>query len=65
MLSGIEADRIAIVNGRYEPEWTDFNGSDPGFAVVELFKYLAENRRHPAGTVPASTTRPYGSIPPS
>ncbi len=43
MLSGIEADRIAIVNGRYEPEWTDFNGSDPGFTVVELFKYLAEN----------------------
>jgi Fe-S cluster assembly protein SufD len=52
IVSGVAADRIAIVNGRYEPAWSDFNASDPGVAVVELFKYLAENpdtRLGPAG----------------
>ena len=42
ILSGIEADRIAIVNGRYEPAWSDVK-ADAGVTVTELFKYLAEN----------------------
>ena len=42
ILSGVAADRIAIVNGRYEPAWSDVK-ADAGVTVTELFKYLAEN----------------------
>jgi hypothetical protein len=31
--------RIAV----YTPEWTDFNESDPGIALIELFAFLAES----------------------
>ena len=31
--------RIAADN----PEWTDFNESDPGITLVELFAFLGEN----------------------
>src|SRR5258705_7275787 len=26
----------------YSPEWTDYNESDPGITLIELFAYLAE-----------------------
>ena len=26
----------------YTPEWTDFNESEPGIALLELFAYLGE-----------------------
>ncbi len=26
----------------YSPEWTDFNDSDPGYTLIQLFAYLAE-----------------------
>ncbi len=43
ILSGVELATVAIVNGRYEPGWSDFNASDPGVTLSELFKFLAEN----------------------
>src|SRR3954463_12210767 len=27
----------------YNPEWTDFNASDPGITLIELFSFLGEN----------------------
>jgi len=27
----------------YSPEWTDFNASDPGVTLIELFTFLAES----------------------
>jgi Fe-S cluster assembly protein SufD len=40
VLSGVEPSLIAIVNGRYAPEWSDKNQSDPGVTVLELFAYV-------------------------
>src|SRR5262245_7334177 len=51
-LSGVEASRIAIVNGRYEPGWSDFNANDPGIAFNELFAFLAEEASYRLGEVP-------------
>ena len=28
---------------RYLPEWTDYNATDPGIALVELFSFLGDN----------------------
>ncbi len=27
----------------YNPEWTDYNPSDPGVTLIELFAFLGEN----------------------
>src|SRR5689334_64328 len=38
-----EIKRRAILRiPRYTPEWTDFNESDPGITLVELFAWLTE-----------------------
>jgi Fe-S cluster assembly protein SufD len=52
ILTGVDADHIAVVNGRYEPAWSDFKNSDPGIAFDELFKFLAENPSYRLGQVP-------------
>jgi Fe-S cluster assembly protein SufD len=52
ILTGVDADHIAIVNGRYEPAWSDFKTSDPGIIFDELFKFLAENPDYRLGQVP-------------
>jgi Fe-S cluster assembly protein SufD len=54
ILTGVDADHIAIVNGRYEPAWSDFKTSDPGITLVELFKFLAEFPDYQLGQVPGS-----------
>jgi Fe-S cluster assembly protein SufD len=54
MLTGIAADHIAIVNGRYEPAWSDFDGSDPGIVLTELFKFLSDEPGYRLGQVPGS-----------
>ena len=54
MLTGVDAALIAIVNGRYEPAWSDFNGSDPAVTFSELFKFLAEEPNYRLGQVPGS-----------
>ena len=52
ILSGVDADHIAIVNGRYEPAWSNFSGADPGIALAELFKFLADEPDYRLGQVP-------------
>jgi Fe-S cluster assembly protein SufD len=52
ILSGVDADCIAIVNGRYEPNWSDAKTSDPGVTFAELFKFLADNPGYRLGQVP-------------
>jgi Fe-S cluster assembly protein SufD len=52
ILTGVDTDRIAIVNGRYEPAWSNFKVSDPGVTFAELFKFLADNPEYRLGQVP-------------
>jgi Fe-S cluster assembly protein SufD len=54
ILTGVEADTIAIVNGRYEPAWSDSNAHDPGITIDELFAFLTENPGYRLGQVPGS-----------
>ncbi len=37
---------------RYTPEWTDFNESDPGIALVELFAWMGDILLHRLNQVP-------------
>jgi predicted phage baseplate assembly protein len=37
---------------RYAPEWTDFNESDPGMTLVELFAWLTEMMLHSMNRIP-------------
>jgi predicted phage baseplate assembly protein len=37
---------------RYTPEWTDFNDSDPGIALAQLFAWLTEMLIYRLGKVP-------------
>ena len=52
ILTGVDADRIAIVDGRYEPAWSELQASDPGVSFAELFKFLADNPDYRLGQVP-------------
>src|SRR5881275_2728460 len=36
----------------HNPEWTNFNESDPGVTLIELFAYLTENLLYRANYVP-------------
>ena len=54
ILTGVETDRIAIVNGRYEPSWSDAKAFDPGVTADELFKFLADNPDYRLGQVPGT-----------
>lgn len=40
---------------RYTPEWTDFNDSDPGMALVQLFAWLTEMTLYELNRVPEQT----------
>jgi Fe-S cluster assembly protein SufD len=42
-LPGIDAHRVAIVNGAYAPAWSDLAGADPGIALIDLFTWIADN----------------------
>ena len=42
-LPGIDAYRVAIVNGAYAPGWSDLAGADPGVALIDLFGWIADN----------------------
>ncbi len=37
---------------RYTPEWTDFNDSDPGMTLVQLFAWLSEGMLYQLNRVP-------------
>jgi Fe-S cluster assembly protein SufD len=51
-LADVEAGRVAIVNGRYEPGWSDLNASDPGVTLTELFAFAAEQTTYRLGDIP-------------
>ena len=38
---------------RYTPEWTDFNDSDPGMTMLQVFSFLAESLGYRMNKVPA------------
>ena len=59
ILTGVDADLIAIVNGRYEPAWSDFKTSDPGITIDELFKFLTDNPDFRLGQVPGTDDPAY------
>ncbi|MCE3603665.1 putative baseplate assembly protein [Massilia sp. P8910] len=40
---------------RYNPQWTNFNDSDPGITLLQLFAWLAEMNLHRMGEVPRKT----------
>src|SRR5438874_1456226 len=42
-LPGIDAYRVAIVNGAYVPAWSDLAGADPGVALIDLFAWIADD----------------------
>jgi len=52
LLPGVDASRIAIVNGRYEPGWSLANIHDPGITIVELFAFLEEQFAYRTGDIP-------------
>ena len=37
---------------RYTPDWTNFNDSDPGVTLLQLFSWLAEMTLHKMNDVP-------------
>src|SRR4051794_646037 len=39
----------------YAPEWTDFNASDPGITLIELFSFLGENLLFRFNQIPETT----------
>jgi Fe-S cluster assembly protein SufD len=51
-LASIDAHRIAVVNGRYEPTWSNFNATDSGFTLTELFAFAAKQSGYRIGDVP-------------
>jgi Fe-S cluster assembly protein SufD len=50
-LPGLAAGRIAIVNGRYEPGWSDFKPG-AGIELVDLFAFAAGQKDYRLGDVP-------------
>jgi len=54
ILSGVEAQHVAIVNGRYEPSWSDLKGGDAGVTIEGVFEFLAESPDYRLGQVPGS-----------
>src|SRR5690349_15361640 len=47
----IRRDLLAQIP-RYLPEWTDYNESDPGVTLIELFAWLSEQLLFEMGRVP-------------
>jgi hypothetical protein len=43
----------------YTPEWTDFNASDPGITLLELFAFLGENLLFRFNQIPETTKLAY------
>src|SRR5205823_10283784 len=43
----------------HNPEWTNFNESDPGVTLVELFAFLTENLLYRANQIPERNRRKF------
>src|SRR5215470_9130251 len=41
----------------YTPEWTNFNKSDPGVTLIEVFAFLTENLRYRSNQIPERNRR--------
>ncbi len=46
----------------YNPEWTNFNESDPGVTLVELFAFLTENLLYRSNQIPERNRRKFLSL---
>src|SRR2546427_3436201 len=46
----------------HNPEWTNFNRSDPGITLVELFAFLTENVLYRANQIPERNRRKFLSL---
>lgn len=46
----------------YTPEWTNFNKSDPGVTLVELFAFLTENLLYRCNQIPDRNRRKFLSL---
>jgi hypothetical protein len=46
----------------HNPEWTNFNRSDPGVTLVELFAFLTENLLYRANQIPERNRRKFLSL---
>src|SRR4030081_2029267 len=46
----------------HNPEWTNFNKSDPGVTLVELFAFLTENLLYRANQIPERNRRKFLSL---
>lgn len=46
----------------HTPEWTNFNHSDPGVTLVELFAFLSENLLYRANQIPERNRRKFLSL---
>ena len=46
----------------YTPEWTNFNKSDPGVTLVELFAFLTENLLYRCNQIPDRNRKKFLSL---
>src|SRR5437870_6697570 len=46
----------------HNPEWTNFNDSDPGVTLIQLFSFLAENFLYRSNRVPEVNRRKFLSL---
>src|SRR2546422_2735397 len=46
----------------YTPEWTNFNRSDPGVTLIEVFAFLTENLLYRANQIPERNRRKFLSL---
>jgi predicted phage baseplate assembly protein len=46
----------------HNPEWTNFNRSDPGVTLIELFAFLTENLLYRANQIPERNRRKFLSL---
>jgi hypothetical protein len=46
----------------HNPEWTNFNDSDPGVTIIQLFAFLAENLLYRSNRIPEVNRRKFLSL---
>src|ERR1041385_7151148 len=46
----------------HNPEWTNFNRSDPGVTLIELFAFLTESLLYRANQIPERNRRAFLSL---
>jgi len=43
----------------HTPEWTNFNDSDPGITIVQLFAFMTENLLYRSNRIPEANRRKF------